>query len=431
MSAASRVHARDSAASAKLTSLVPAISSFAVVLVLGVGGGGFQPVSWRLTSLALLALAVAALVTRERIALDRYGWSVLGGFAMLAGWTAVSATWSIHSSASLLEGERALLYLAAIAVVLLAADRANLSQLAAGTVAAMSIVAIVGLGEQYLVAHPRSPIEGTLLFQPLGYANALGIYAAIGILLATGLALSVRSAPARLAALAPLAVLVPTLALTSSRGAWIALAVGVVAMLHLARRIRSPIVLGALLIGGVLAGAAIGSTAGQGLSVLVANRPHYWHVAWLEFVGNPLLGRGAGTFGDYFWRYHRPSEGFTLDAHNLYLQTLAELGPLGFVLLVGALVVPLLRLRGKQEPLVAALGGAYVAFLLHLGVDWDWKIPAVALTGVFCGTGVLLATRRASPRTLSGTGRRLLATAVVLLAAVVLFRLETGPTLPL
>jgi Flp pilus assembly protein TadD len=47
----------------------------------------------------------------------------------------------------------------------------------------------------------------------------------------------------------------------------------------------------------------------------------------------------------------------------------------------------------RQVPLAAAAFGGYVAFLLHAAVDWDWEMPAVTLTGLFCGVSVLLAAR--------------------------------------
>ena len=42
----------------------------------------------------------------------------------------------------------------------------------------------------------------------------------------------------------------------------------------------------------------------------------------------------------------------------------------------------------RRHPLVPALAGAYVAFLAHMSVDWDWQLTGVALTGLFCGAGI-------------------------------------------
>ena len=70
----------------------------------------------------------------------------------------------------------------------------------------------------------------------------------------------------------------------------------------------------------------------------------------------------------------------------------AELGPVGIALLGVALFVPLAALRRRQEPLVAGTVGAYVAFLLHNAIDWDWKVTALALVGMLCGTATVAAT---------------------------------------
>jgi O-antigen ligase len=63
-----------------------------------------------------------------------------------------------------------------------------------------------------------------------------------------------------------------------------------------------------------------------------------WRVAWRRFKAAPVLGHGAGTFEDTWARY-RPNQQFVRDAHSLYLETLDELGVVGFLLLVGPILV--------------------------------------------------------------------------------------------
>ena len=65
--------------------------------------------------------------------------------------------------------------------------------------------------------------------------------------------------------------------------------------------------------------------------------------------------------------------------------------------------IPLVALgKARRHPLASAAAGAYVAFLVHTGVDWDWELAAVTLTGLSCGAAILVAARRdASPRLLS------------------------------
>jgi hypothetical protein len=51
----------------------------------------------------------------------------------------------------------------------------------------------------------------------------------------------------------------------------------------------------------------------------------------------------------------------------------------------------------------AAAAGAYVAFLFHAGVDWDWEMPAVTVAGLACGVA-LMAERKFSARATSHQG---------------------------
>jgi hypothetical protein len=180
----------------------------------------------------------------------------------------------------------------------------------------------------------------------------------------------------------------------------------------------------------VVAAVSVVLTANGGLfkSLAGENRVHYWHVAWKEYEANPGLGSGAGTFDNY-WLRSRPTS-FARDAHSIYLETLAELGPVGLALLLATLAIPLLALRRRLDPVTATAAGGYVAFLVHAGVDWDWELPAVTLAGLFCGAALLVAARPAEePEPRPFTRVALLAAALVL-AGFALVRLETGPALP-
>jgi hypothetical protein len=119
-----------------------------------------------------------------------------------------------------------------------------------------------------------------------------------------------------------------------------------------------------------------------------------WHNAWHDYRAHPLLGSGAGTYEIWYLR-HRTGDLKVRDAHSLYLEMLAEVGPIGLGLLLIALLTPLAgAVRARRHPLVATAAGAYVAFLVHAGVDWDWEMSAVTLTGILCGVALLIAARR-------------------------------------
>jgi O-antigen ligase len=131
------------------------------------------------------------------------------------------------------------------------------------------------------------------------------------------------------------------------------------------------------------------------LSVSGNGRGDYWHVAWTMARDEPLHGTGAGSF-EAHWLQDRPISFYARDAHNLYLETLGELGALGLVLLVATLALPLAVLpHVRRLRYCPAAAGAFIAYLLHASVDWDWEVPAVTLAALFCAAA-LLASRRSA-----------------------------------
>jgi tetratricopeptide (TPR) repeat protein len=127
-------------------------------------------------------------------------------------------------------------------------------------------------------------------------------------------------------------------------------------------------------------------------------RADLWRIAWHEARRHPGLGAGAGAYERYFLTHQPANVGRVRDAHGLYIETLAELGPIGLAILIAALVVPLTLLqRARRHPLVPVAAGAYVAYLVHTGVDWDWELPAVTLVGLLCGASILLLARQWRP----------------------------------
>ncbi|MFY9578218.1 MAG: O-antigen ligase family protein [Gaiellaceae bacterium] len=118
-----------------------------------------------------------------------------------------------------------------------------------------------------------------------------------------------------------------------------------------------------------------------------------WHLAWRDFVHHPVVGAGAGSY-EIWYLQHRPNSSKVRDAHSLYMETLAEVGSVGLLLLLVALLAPFVAaFRARGSPLVPAAAGAYFAFLLHTGADWDWEVSAVTLTGLLCGVALLVSAR--------------------------------------
>ena len=142
-------------------------------------------------------------------------------------------------------------------------------------------------------------------------------------------------------------------------------------------------------------------------------RVSLWKVAIRIYDTQRLRGTGAGTYQQYYPRY-RTERLYVVDAHSLYLQSLAELGVAGFVLILlvvlsilGGLAV---RIRGPDRTLYAALFAVSLAWAVHQAFDWDWQMPAVTL-GVFILAGLALARPRDGRVGLSGlpAGRTLVA----------------------
>src|ERR671936_1076083 len=494
--------------------------TFALVFGVGATQGGYFPTTWGWTALALSWAAGVALLVRSEL---RYGPLELlacGALGALIGWTALSTIWSQSVSRTVLEVERGLVYVVALIALLAIVRSVTLRNLLGGTLAAISILCTYALATRLFPERLGSfdPVSTYRLGAPIGYWNALGIVAAIGILLALGTAARAKRLLARSLAGASLVLLLPTLLFTYSRGAWIALFIGLAAQVLIDRR-RLQLVTTALIAGAPAALAlwlssrssalttrqpVLSESSSQGhrlaliivgLAVLAAivslllalaeervdtsvatrrayavalivalvvgigaafarygipvtmtrtaydqftaasrphggssslntrlfslwgnGRPQFWKAAWNDWRAHPWLGSGAGTY-DEVWARHRTFANKVLDAHSLYAETLAELGIAGLVLVIVALAVPLAAVRrARRHPLGAAACAAYVAFLFHVGVDWDWEMPIVILLGLFCGGAILIAARRNTVRSMT-TPLRLGSLALVLVIA--------------
>ena len=113
-------------------------------------------------------------------------------------------------------------------------------------------------------------------------------------------------------------------------------------------------------------------------SVSLNGRGRFWDAAWSDFLDHPLQGSGGGTFVRY-WLEHRTVPADISDAHSFVLQTLAELGLVGLLLLGCVLVPPFVAAwRARRQPMVPLLAAGLVAFVVHAATDRDWETPAVA-----------------------------------------------------
>ena len=132
----------------------------------------------------------------------------------------------------------------------------------------------------------------------------------------------------------------------------------------------------------------------EGLEPSLASRVVAWKGVATMIASNPLSGTGLGTFDlayPVFKTYG--STGNWRQAHNDYLQALAESGLVGFALfLAGAvflsrrfLLPVLLSPWRRQEPVALAAGLGLVTLLFHSLVDFNLQIPSNGLLFVLLG----------------------------------------------
>ena len=174
--------------------------------------------------------------------------------------------------------------------------------------------------------------------------------------------------------------------------------------------------------------AVVALTRSEGLlSLAGTGRGEWWPIAATMVADEPLLGAGAGSFEARFVREGSPGLP-ARDAHNLYLETLAELGPVGFALLLATLALPLAAIpAARRSAFAPAAAAAYVAYLLHAGVDWTWEIPVATVPALFCAAALLAAAREPHRYSLVGRARAIaLALAVPVLAVALVAHVGNG-----
>ena len=509
---------------ARLGAAAPAVLLASLLVLVALQRGGYYAESWGLpTAVCGVIVAVVALRgTRER--LRRLELVQLASLSLLGLLALGSAAWAAGGVGSALpETQLLALYAAVVGATLMLFRRAT--PLVATVWASLVAVSMLALGTRLFPDARGADASGdNRLYQPLGYWNSLGLWAAMGLALGLVLAGRSQSLALRAAAAASCVPCAATLYFTFSRGAWVALAVGLLVAfavdpgrlglaawgvlvlpwpavgILLASRSHglttaTPALEQARQDGRSLAGAlvvlsiaaavtvstlgllerrwpvslnarrafatllvAICTIAGAGTIVkfgapwtLVAqgraslcctaaetgarpqrapfdasgsSRLDLWRVAWDDAGRHPLVGSGAGSYAAQWFR-DRPSPVDATNAHELYLETLAELGPLGLGLLLTALAAPLIAgWRARRHPLMAGVLAAYVAFLVHAAADWDWQLAAVGLAGLACGATLLVMARGSRARAIGTHGRAALAATAIVFSGFALWSLH-------
>jgi O-antigen ligase len=420
-----------------------AAGALGALLPLSVGladGGFFGRVD---TPLAIAFASVVGLAAVRGAASRPSGASLamLGLLGTLAAWIALSSTWAVPGALVEHDARRCLVYVSALGAVVSLVDARRRVALLRGLVGGIAVIAIVAIAIRAGSGAVADRFYGSLAEEPVGYPNALGALMAIGVVLAAGLCLHAGSS--RRALQGSTAVLVLVLGLTESRGAALALAIGLCALAYLAPagarardavrallpavvgtlgwlvvawagttgtpvavgaiatfaagaslpalgRLRSRHALIVLVCGALAVSAALAAT--RPVSTTSSFRTAYWAAALDAARLHPVLGTGSGSF-HLTWIERGANGTFVRDAHSLYVEALSELGPVGLLLVASLVAVPLgATVRRRGDPISATAGAAFVVFAVHAGLDWDWEMPVVTLAALGCA-GAALARR--------------------------------------
>ncbi len=116
-------------------------------------------------------------------------------------------------------------------------------------------------------------------------------------------------------------------------------------------------------------------------------RFHFWQIAWQSFLNNPILGAGLDSFGTIFPHYDSWNGTLRIEqAHNDYLQMLADAGVLGFACIAAFIYLLFkksLPVMGKASDhfgrgaATGALAGC-VGILVHSFFDFPLRTPSNA-----------------------------------------------------
>jgi hypothetical protein len=166
-------------------------------------------------------------------------------------------------------------------------------------------------------------------------------------------------------------------------------------------------------------------------------RYQYWVAGANSASSHKLIGSGPGTFQlDWLPRAHIYS--YVTNAHNLYVETYAELGFVGLALLalfvIGALaacVLAVIKSNDHDRTRAAGITAAVFAFFVGATFDWLWQVPVLVAIVLLLlsstlvpGTrGLTAQTRRSfslgglKPRRLAGIATTILGLAALLAVA--------------
>jgi tetratricopeptide (TPR) repeat protein len=111
-----------------------------------------------------------------------------------------------------------------------------------------------------------------------------------------------------------------------------------------------------------------------------SGRYQFWSAALDAFEAHPLDGIGAGGYEAY-WDQHGTLVMPVRNAHSLFFETMAELGIVGLLLILGFLgfaAVAGARRAPTRSPgaVLGATLAVFTAGVVSAAIDWTWELPA-------------------------------------------------------
>jgi hypothetical protein len=149
-----------------------------------------------------------------------------------------------------------------------------------------------------------------------------------------------------------------------------------------------------------------------------SGRIEYWKSALNGFKSEPVVGLGAGEFATW-WTEHGTLSQPVTNAHSLFIESLAELGIVGFALIVGFFAVPALaglrrglalRRLDRRSPEVGVTAVALAilaAGAVSAATDWTWELPAAFAPVVVAAALLTTPAAATAPRPRRGGAFRL------------------------
>lgn len=155
-----------------------------------------------------------------------------------------------------------------------------------------------------------------------------------------------------------------------------------------------------------------------------SGRYQWWVSAVDANATDPLVGIGPGTF-EFWWAREGTIPGFVRDAHSLYMETFAELGIIGLLLIVGFVLAPfafgvkrLLRASGDERILLAGALAACAAFASAAALEWVWELTVLPVAFLLLVAAVVARRTPASEDERGGVAPRFMLAGVALAGMV-------------